>query len=89
MPMAGATRPGGFLGPVDCRACAPGVVAAVSEALQHGTTFGAPAEAEGRSRSAWSASYPAVELVRFVSSGTEATMSAIRLARACTARDRS
>jgi glutamate-1-semialdehyde 2,1-aminomutase len=63
------------------------VVAAVGEALQRGTTFGAPCEAEVALAERLVASYPAVEQVRFVSSGTEAVMSAIRVARACTARD--
>ena len=59
----------------------------MSEALQRGTTFGAPCEAEVALAERLVASYPALEQVRFVSSGTEAVMSAIRVARACTARD--
>jgi glutamate-1-semialdehyde 2,1-aminomutase len=63
------------------------VVAAVSEALKRGTTFGAPCEAEVQLAEQLVAAYPALEQVRFVSSGTEAVMSAIRVARAFTGRD--
>jgi glutamate-1-semialdehyde 2,1-aminomutase len=77
----------GSWGPLIAGHAHPAVVAAVSEALQHGTTFGAPCEAEVALAERLVASYPAVEQVRFVSSGTEAVMSAIRVARACTARD--
>jgi glutamate-1-semialdehyde 2,1-aminomutase len=62
-------------------------VAAVTEALGRGTTYGAPCAGEVELAERVVASYPAVEQVRFVSSGTEAVMSAIRLARAFTARD--
>jgi len=65
----------------------PAVVAAVSEALGRGTTFGAPCEAEVELAERVTAAYPAAEQVRFVSSGTEAVMSAIRVARAFTGRD--
>ena len=77
----------GSWGPLIAGHAHPAVVAAVSEALQRGTTFGAPCEAEVALAERLVASYPAVEQVRFVSSGTEAVMSAIRVARACTARD--
>jgi glutamate-1-semialdehyde 2,1-aminomutase len=65
----------------------PAVVAAITEAAGNGTTFGAPCEGEVKLAERIVASYPALEQVRFVSSGTEAVMSAIRLARAFTGRD--
>jgi len=65
----------------------PAVVAAITEATRNGTTFGAPCAAEVELAERLVASYPGLEQVRFVSSGTEAVMSAIRLARACTGRD--
>jgi glutamate-1-semialdehyde 2,1-aminomutase len=63
------------------------VVAALSKAIGRGTTYGAPTEAETQLASLIIAAMPSVEMVRFVNSGTEATMSAIRLARAATGRD--
>ena len=63
------------------------MVAAVSAALERGTTFGAPCAAEVELAERVVRAYPAVEQVRFVSSGTEAVMSAIRVARAFTGRD--
>ena len=66
----------------------PVVVAAVAEAAARGTTFGAPTEAEVRLAEAIGARVPGCELVRLVSSGTEATMSAVRVARGFTGRDR-
>jgi glutamate-1-semialdehyde 2,1-aminomutase len=65
----------------------PVVVGAISEACRHGTTFGAPCAPEVELAERITASYPGLEQVRFVSSGTEAVMSAIRLARAATKRD--
>jgi glutamate-1-semialdehyde 2,1-aminomutase len=65
----------------------PAVVAAITEAAGNGTTFGAPCAGEVELAERIVASYSALEQVRFVSSGTEATMSAIRLARAFTGRD--
>ena len=65
----------------------PTVVAAITEAARNGTTFGAPCEGEVELAERIVASYSALEQVRFVSSGTEAVMSAIRLARAFTGRD--
>jgi glutamate-1-semialdehyde 2,1-aminomutase len=64
----------------------PGVVAAIAEQAARGTSFGAPTEIETELARLITQAMPAVELVRFVSSGTEATMSAIRLARAYTKR---
>src|SRR5436190_16870375 len=57
----------------------PAVIAAVEEALRKGTTFGAPTEAESELAELIIAAVPSIEKVRLVSSGTEATMSAIRL----------
>jgi len=64
----------------------PEVLAAVVEAAGRGTTFGAPTELEVRLAERVVAAFPAMEMVRFVSSGTEAAMSAVRLARAATGR---
>ena len=64
------------------------VVDAVREAAADGTTFGAATEREVRLAEAIVDAVPSIEKVRLVSSGTEAAMSAIRLARGCTHRDR-
>jgi glutamate-1-semialdehyde 2,1-aminomutase len=64
----------------------PEVVEAVSKALKDGTSFGAPTEAEVRLAEMVVEAVPSIEEVRMVSSGTEAVMSAIRLARAYTGR---
>ena len=64
----------------------PVVVAAVVEATRHGTTFGAPTELEIQLAERVVATFPSIEMVRFVSSGTEALMSAVRLVRAATGR---
>jgi glutamate-1-semialdehyde 2,1-aminomutase len=64
----------------------PAVVAAVQAAAGRGTSFGAPTEAEVELAEQVARRVPAVELLRLVSSGTEATMSAARLARAATGR---
>jgi glutamate-1-semialdehyde 2,1-aminomutase len=63
-------------------------LAAVEEAARRGTTFGAPTESEVELAAEIVDAVPSIELVRLVSSGTEAAMSAIRLARAATRRDR-
>ncbi len=65
----------------------PAVVAAIQEALEHGTTFGMPTELETEMAALICELVPSVEMVRMVSSGTEATMSALRLARGYTGRD--
>ncbi|HZT01921.1 MAG TPA: glutamate-1-semialdehyde 2,1-aminomutase [Steroidobacteraceae bacterium] len=65
----------------------PQVVEAVAQACREGTTFGAPCPAEVELAERVVASYPGIEQVRLVSSGTEAVMSAIRLSRAFTGRD--
>jgi glutamate-1-semialdehyde 2,1-aminomutase len=66
----------------------PAVVAAIEEALGRGTAFGAPTLPEVELAETIVAALPAVEMVRLVCSGTEATMSALRLARAATGRDK-
>ncbi len=66
----------------------PEVVAAVSEAAARGTSFGAATEQELELAAEVVARFAPVEMVRMVSSGTEATMSAIRLARAVSGRER-
>lgn len=65
----------------------PAVVGAITEMARSGTTFGAPCAGEVELAERIVASYPGLEQVRFVSSGTEAVMSAIRVARAFTTRD--
>jgi glutamate-1-semialdehyde 2,1-aminomutase len=64
------------------------VVAALAKAIGRGTSYGAPTELETRLAAQISSAMPAVEMVRFVNSGTEAVMSAIRLARAATGREK-
>jgi len=66
----------------------PRVVAAVAEAAGRGTSYGAPCEQELELARWIRRLVPSVEMVRFVNSGTEATMSALRLARAFTRRDK-
>jgi len=66
----------------------PETLAAVHAAADRGTTFGAPTEAEVELAAEIVDAIPSVEMVRLVSSGTEASMSALRLARAVTRRDR-
>ncbi len=65
----------------------PDVVAAVGAAAARGTTFGAPTPGEVELAAQVSERFPSVEMLRMTSSGTEATLSAIRLARAATGRD--
>ena len=77
----------GSWGPLIAGHAHPAVVAAVTEALGRGMTYGAPCAAEVELAEQIVAAYPAVEQVRLVSSGTEAVMSAIRVARAFTQRD--
>ncbi|HEU4698681.1 MAG TPA: glutamate-1-semialdehyde 2,1-aminomutase [Gemmatimonadales bacterium] len=64
----------------------PEVVQAVADAAARGTSYGAPTELEVLLAERVVATFPSVEMVRFVSSGTEAAMSAVRLARAATGR---
>ena len=77
----------GSWGPLIAGHAHPTVVAAVSEALARGMTYGAPCPGEVELAERVVAAYPPVEQVRFVSSGTEAVMSAIRVARAFTGRE--
>jgi len=65
----------------------PSVVKAVARALTNSTSYGAPTELEVRLARMITEAVPSIEEVRLVSSGTEAVMSAIRLARAYTKRD--
>ncbi len=64
----------------------PAVLAAIDDALSRGTSFGAPTELESELAEIVVEAVPSVELVRMVNSGTEATMSAIRVARGFTGR---
>jgi glutamate-1-semialdehyde 2,1-aminomutase len=66
----------------------PEILATIQAALLNGTTFGAPTEVEVQFAEALRAAVPSMEMVRAVSSGTEATMSALRLARGFTGRSR-
>ena len=63
------------------------VLAAVKEAMEHGTSFGAPTEAEVEMARVITEAVPSVKKVRMVNSGTEATLSAVRLARGASGRD--
>jgi len=65
----------------------PAVVAAITAQAARGTSYGMPTPGEVELAALITAALPSVEMVRFVSSGTEATMSALRLARAATGRD--
>jgi glutamate-1-semialdehyde 2,1-aminomutase len=64
------------------------VTRALSRAARHGTSFGAPTELEVRLAERVTRMVPSIEMVRFVNSGTEATLSAVRLARGSTGRRR-
>jgi glutamate-1-semialdehyde 2,1-aminomutase len=75
-------------GPLIAGHAHPKVVEAVTDAARRGTSFGAPTEAEVELAAEVSRRIPSAEMVRLVSSGTEAGMSAVRLARAATGRNR-
>src|SRR6202140_559969 len=77
----------GSWGPLILGHAHPRVVAAVEEAVRRGASFGTPTEAESQMADLVIAAVPSIEMVRMVSSGTEASMSAIRLARGFTGRD--
>src|SRR3982751_4011914 len=64
------------------------VVAALCKAIGRGTSYGAPTEAESTLAEKVISAFPGMEMLRFVNSGTEAVMSAIRLARAATGREK-
>ncbi len=66
----------------------PSVITAVTEQIQKGLSFGAPTEIETRLADRLCEIVPGMDMVRMVNSGTEATMSAIRLARGATGRDK-
>jgi len=76
----------GSWGPAVLGHAHPAVVGAVTEAATHGLSFGAPTEMEIQMAETLCRLVPSMELVRLVSSGTEATMSALRLARGYTGR---
>ena len=76
----------GSWGPMILGHAHPAVTAAVEEAARRGTSFGAPTLAESELAELLIAALPSVEKVRLVSSGTEATLSAVRLARGFTGR---
>ena len=78
----------GSWGPMVLGHAHPEVIAAVKAAAEHGLSFGAPTEIETRMAEKACQLVPSIELVRMVSSGTEATMSAIRLSRGYTGRDK-
>ncbi|MDR1044585.1 MAG: glutamate-1-semialdehyde 2,1-aminomutase [Candidatus Adiutrix sp.] len=75
-------------GPLICGHATPWVLRAVEEAARRGASFGAPTEAETRLAALIRRFYPSMERLRLVNSGTEAAMTAIRLARGFTGRDR-
>ena len=77
----------GVVGPADRRARAPGRPQGGGAAAARGTSFGAPTEAEVLLAEEVVERVPSVDMVRMTSSGTEAAMSAVRLARAATGRD--
>jgi glutamate-1-semialdehyde 2,1-aminomutase len=77
----------GSWGPLILGHSAPEVVRAIERAAVRGTSYGAPTEAEVEMAELLTAAVPSLEKVRLVSSGTEACMSAIRLARAFAGRD--
>jgi glutamate-1-semialdehyde 2,1-aminomutase len=76
----------GSWGPLILGHTHPEILDAIRETMASGTTFGAPTEIEVRFAETIRSIYPSMELVRAVSSGTEATMSALRLARGFTGR---
>jgi len=78
----------GSWGPLILGHSHPRVVAALKEAVERGTSFGAPTELEITLAKMICAAMPSIEMLRFVNSGTEATMTALRLARAFTHRDK-
>ena len=75
-------------GPLALGHAHPAVVEALNAAIARGTSYGAPTEVENQLAELVIATVPSIEMIRFVNSGTEATMSALRLARAYTGRDK-
>src|SRR5258706_3265466 len=78
----------GSWGPLILGHAHPAILAAVERALRGGTSFGAPTGAEVELAEAVAERFPSIEKLRLVSSGTEAAMSAVRLARAFTGRNK-
>ncbi len=78
----------GSWGPMILGHAHPSVISAIREAAGRGTSYGAPTEIEIELAEEIIAAFPSIEKVRLTSSGTEATMSALRLARGFTGRDR-
>ena len=78
----------GSWGPMVLGHAHPEVIQAVKDTAEKGLSFGAPTEIETKMAETICEILPSIELVRMVSSGTEATMSAIRLARGYTGRDK-
>jgi glutamate-1-semialdehyde 2,1-aminomutase len=78
----------GSWGPMIAGHCHPDIIKAVQETMASGASFGAPTERETILANLVIEAVPSIEMVRMVSSGTEATMSAIRLARGFTGRDK-
>jgi glutamate-1-semialdehyde 2,1-aminomutase len=78
----------GSWGPLILGHSPPPVVDALKQAVERGTTFGASTELEVTLARMIAAAMPSIEMIRFVNSGTEAAMSALRLARAFTGRDK-
>ena len=78
----------GSWGPAICGHTHPEVIAALQEAIEKGTSFGAPCALENTLAEMVIDAVPSVEMVRFVNSGTEACMAVLRLMRAFTGRDK-
>ncbi|KTD23105.1 glutamate-1-semialdehyde-2,1-aminomutase [Legionella lansingensis] len=78
----------GSWGPLILGHCHPNVISAVSEVLHNGMSFGAPTELEVKLAQKITHLMPAIEKIRMVNSGTEATMTAIRLARGFTGKNK-
>jgi len=78
----------GSWGPLILGHAHPAVLAALREAIGRGTSYGAPTEQEVRLARLVQEAFPSIEMLRFVSSGTEAAMSAIRVARGFTGREK-
>ena len=78
----------GSWGPAICGHAHPEVISALHEALEKGTSFGAPCELENQLAELVIEAVPSVEMVRFVNSGTEACMAVLRLMRAFTGREK-
>ncbi|MGC1182359.1 glutamate-1-semialdehyde 2,1-aminomutase [Legionella sp.] len=78
----------GSWGPLILGHCHPAVIEAVTQVLHHGMSFGAPTELEVQLAEKICSLIPSIEKVRMVNSGTEATMTAIRLARGVTGKNK-